>query len=115
MVPADAVQLLVALGALIRNSVEAFVGTGRIEVSLDWMEGPNANRRAEIVVSDDGPGLGDDVRRHLFDPYYSGRPAGRGLGLGLSKCWRIVTAHGGDIDLVSEPGRGATFRLRLPE
>ena len=115
VVPADAVQLLVALGALIRNSVEAFVGTGRIEVSLEWMEGPNANRRAEIVVSDDGPGLGDDVRRHLFDPYYSGRPAGRGLGLGLSKCWRIVTAHGGDIDLVSEPGRGATFRLRLPE
>jgi signal transduction histidine kinase len=115
VVPADAVQLLVALSALVRNSLEALVDSGRIEVSLDWMTGPNADRCAEIVVRDNGPGVSDDVRRHLFDPYYSGRPAGRGLGLGLSKCWRIVTAHSGVVDFDSEPGRGATFRLRLPE
>jgi signal transduction histidine kinase len=68
----------------------------------------------EIVVRDSGPGITPEVRRHLFDPYYSGRQAGRGLGLGLSKCWRIVTMHGGRIDVDSTPGQGATFRIVLP-
>jgi signal transduction histidine kinase len=67
----------------------------------------------EIVIRDDGPGIAPDVRAHLFDPFYSGRPAGRGLGLGLSKCWRIVTAHGGTIDVNSQVGRGAEFVIRL--
>lgn len=115
VVKADATQLAVAVAALIRNSLEAIVGSGQIEVSIDWSAGSTADRWAEVVVNDDGPGLSDDVRRHLFDPYYSGRPAGRGLGLGLSKCWRIVAAHGGRIDVASEPGAGATFRLLLPE
>lgn len=113
--PADATQLAVAVAALVRNSLEAIVGAGRIEVSVAWSAETEKGHWGEIVVRDDGPGLSDDVRRHLFDPYYSGRPAGRGLGLGLSKCWRIVTAHGGHIDVSSEPGGGATIRLRLPE
>ena len=115
VVRGDATQLAVVVGALVRNSLEAIVGSGRIEVSVEWSVDSAADRCAEIVVRDDGPGLSDDVRRHLFDPYYSGRPAGRGLGLGLSKCWRIVAAHSGRIDVASEAGGGATFRLRLPE
>jgi C4-dicarboxylate-specific signal transduction histidine kinase len=55
------------------------------------------------------------VRRHLFDPYFSGREAGRGLGLGLSKCWRIITDHGGQIDVDSGPERGTTITLQLPQ
>ena len=43
------------------------------------------------------------ARGHLFDPYFSGREAGRGIGLGLSKSWRIVTEHGGRIDVESQP------------
>ena len=66
------------------------------------------------MVTDTGPGISPEVRRHLFDPFYSGREAGRGLGFGLAKCWRIITDHGGQIDITSEPGRGATFVLRLP-
>jgi signal transduction histidine kinase len=52
---------------------------------------------------------------HLFDPFFSGREAGRGLGLGLSKCWQIVNAHGGEIVVASQPGRGATFTISLPK
>jgi signal transduction histidine kinase len=115
VVTADSAQLAVAVGALIRNSLEALVGSGQIEVSIVWSGGSVTDRWAEIVVRDDGPGLTDEVRRHLFDPYFSGRPAGRGLGMGLSKCWRIVTAHGGRIDVESTPGDGATFRVLLPE
>ncbi len=55
-----------------------------------------------------------DERRHIFDPFFSARQAGRGLGMGLPKCWRIVTNHGGRIDVQSEPGQGAAFTITLP-
>jgi hypothetical protein len=104
----DPVQLKVALRALCENALQALGRGGHIEVILRGA--PDA---AEIVVRDDGPGIAPEIRRHIFDPFYSGRPAGRGLGLGLSKCWRIVTAHGGTIDVHSEVGRGAEFVIRL--
>jgi signal transduction histidine kinase len=105
----DPVQLKVALRAMCENSLQALGRGGHIEVLLR----PTTSG-IEIVVRDDGPGIAPDVRPHLFDPFYSGRPAGRGLGLGLSKCWRIVTAHGGSIDVNSQVGRGAEFVIRMP-
>lgn len=67
-----------------------------------------------LTVTDDGPGISAEARAHIFDPFFCGREAGRGLGLGLSKAWRIVEMHGGQIQVVSEPGRGATFTIALP-
>ena len=72
-----------------------------------------------IGVSDDGPGLSEQARRHLFDPFYSGREAGRGLGFGLSKCWRIITEHGGTITVANRPAaeeseRETCFTISLP-
>ena len=69
---------------------------------------------AEIEVTDNGAGLDERSQRHLFDPFFSGREAGRGLGLGLSKCWRIMELHGGQIAVQSKPGCGTTVTLRLP-
>jgi signal transduction histidine kinase len=68
----------------------------------------------EISVSDTGPGITPQQRSHVFDPFYSARQAGRGLGMGLSKCWRIVTNHGGRISVQSGPGQGARFVIALP-
>jgi signal transduction histidine kinase len=67
-----------------------------------------------ISVRDDGPGITPEQRRHIFEPFYSARQAGRGLGLGLSKAWRIVTQHGGRIEVASQPGQGTTFTVVLP-
>jgi signal transduction histidine kinase len=50
----------------------------------------------------------------LFDPFYSGREAGRGLGLGLSKVWRIMELHGGQVLVSSRRGEGTTMTLALP-
>ena len=106
----DPTQLTVALRAMCQNSMEAIGRDGRIE--LDLSAGASEVR---IGVCDDGPGVTPEERRHLFDPYYSARQAGRGLGLGLSKCWRIVvTNHGGTIDVQSQPGHGTTFIITLP-
>ena len=72
------------------------------------------SKEVRIHVRDDGPGLKPEERRHLFDPFYSARQAGRGLGFGLSKAWRIVTNHGGRIEVAGQTGEGAVFTLILP-
>jgi signal transduction histidine kinase len=108
-IEADPAQLDVALRALCRNALEAIGHGGHVEISLRGLSG-----QVEIGVTDNGPGILPDHRRHLFDPFYSSRQAGRGLGFGLSKCWRIVTNHGGRIEVESEPGQGATFTITLP-
>ena len=125
----DAAQLMVALRAICTNSLEAMGHGGRIEIAVRHLasgethpsgeaeslpKGSLLKGMVEIAVSDNGPGFAREDRSHLFDPFYSGREAGRGLGFGLSKCWRIVHNHGGAIDAESTPGQGATFRIKLP-
>jgi len=105
----DGTQLTVALRAMCQNSLEAIGRQGQIEIGVHGRDSD-----VEIRVSDDGPGLTPEERRHVFDPYYSARQAGRGLGLGLSKAWRIVTNHGGRITVESRPGQGAVFTIVLP-
>ena len=106
----DPAQLNVALSAICRNSLEAIGHEGHVEISLDG----SAAEAVRIRISDDGPGVEPDQRRHLFDPFYSARQAGRGLGFGLSKAWRIVTNHGGRIEVESNSGSGAAFCVVLP-
>jgi signal transduction histidine kinase len=108
-IEADPAQLSVAIRAMCQNALEAIGSGGHIEIALEQHA-----REVQIRVSDDGPGIAPEERRHLFDPFYSARQAGRGLGLGLSKCWRIVTNHGGRIDVESQPGHGAMFTITLP-
>lgn len=112
----DREHLVVAIGAACQNSLEALREGGEIVLSLRAVEERScetAGTSMELLITDTGPGIPVETRRHLFDPYFSGREAGRGLGLGLSKCWRIITLHGGRID-VDNPEKGAAIRIRLP-
>jgi len=108
----DLQQLTVAIMAVCTNALEAIGDDGVIEVALTAQP---ATHSVAITVNDTGPGISAEVGRHLFDPFYSGREAGRGLGFGLSKCWRIVTDHGGTIAVSSEAGEGTTISLLLPQ
>ena len=111
----DRDQLNVALRSLCMNSLEAIGKEGKIELSVALAERALCQQpTAEIVVSDTGPGIPEGVRCHLFDPFFSGREAGRGLGFGLPKSWRIITDHGGTIVVDSQPNSGATFTVTLP-
>jgi hypothetical protein len=117
---ADPVQLDVALRDLVKNGIEAsrgireiLVRAGRSEIRGNRATGSHVPM-IEIEVIDRGRGLSAEARRHIFDPFYSGREAGRGLGFGLSKAWRIVEQHGGEIIVASEPGAGTSFTIRLP-
>lgn len=109
----DAMQITVALRALGDNALEAVGRGGRVEFGLRRFSA-EGRELAEIRVADTGPGLPPEVRRHAFDPFYSGRAAGRGLGMGLAKCWRIVTHHGGTVTIDSDPGTATRFVVTLP-
>ncbi|QDT02579.1 C4-dicarboxylate transport sensor protein DctB [Rubripirellula lacrimiformis] len=96
-----------AVGVLIRNAIDAVGCQGTIVVSLVRESG-----QIMIHVADSGPGVSENARQHAFDPYFSGREAGRGLGLGLCRAYRVARLHLGDVTLAGGPiGCVATISL----
>ena len=67
-----------------------------------------------VEIADSGRGIEPSVKAHIFEPFFTTKPAGVGTGLGLSICRNIVRGFGGTIEVDSEPGQGATFRVTLP-
>ena len=113
--PGDRTQLSTLVGQLVRNGIESLRGAdqdGRVSVTLR----DDLANTVELSVVDDGPGIvSDEVRRHLFNPFYSGRSAGRGLGFGLCLAWQIVRMHGGMILHDTPDEGGAAFHVALPK
>jgi CheY-like chemotaxis protein len=70
--------------------------------------------RVVVEVTDTGAGIGDQHLPHVFEPFFTTKPIGKGTGLGLAICQTIVASHGGEIDVKSDQGQGATFRVSLP-
>jgi len=110
MVESDPVLLHVAVGVLCNNAREAVQLTG----GTVWLRLHREGDVWEIAIQDDGPGVSEETRPLIFDPYYSGREAGRGLGFGLPKAWRIMQLLGGSIRVEPPTGQGASFVLTLP-
>ena len=110
---ADRTQLCVVVSELLRNAIEASPDGGQITIETICETTSDACTWARLTIRDEGPGLSDESREHLFDPFYSGRQAGRGLGFGLSKCWKIVTNHGGWID-TPPADHGSTIVIQWP-
>jgi signal transduction histidine kinase len=110
---ADETQLTVVVSELLRNAIQWSPTGGTVEVTTcrHADEGP---QWACLIVRDEGPGLSARDREHLFDPFYSGRQAGRGLGFGLPKCWRLVNRHGGRIRVDEKLEHGFGMRLLWP-
>ena len=67
-----------------------------------------------ITIADDGRGMDRPTVQRAFDPFFSGREAGRGVGLGLSKAWGYVTAAGGTIQIASRPAQGTQVVITVP-
>jgi len=107
MVTADKDQLRQALINLIQNGLDASAGNGHVRVSAG-KEGP----ALRLAVADDGVGLTAEQRGQLFVPGFTTKAHGSGLGLTIVE--RIVSDHGGAVEVNSAPDRGTTFVLRLP-
>lgn len=112
-VDGDRDQLERAVMNLVANARDAMPSGGMIGIgtrAADTARGPVA----QIVVTDCGCGMSDDVRGKLFEPFFSTKPFGKGAGLGLATARGIVEQTGGAIEVDSAPGRGTTVTVSLP-
>jgi len=103
----DARQLGIVLGNLVGNAVDVLPTGGRIRIAAG-----RAGGHVRLEISDDGPGLEPALLHRVFEPFYSTKV--RGMGLGLAMCRAIVENHGGVIRASSPPGSGACFTVMLP-
>jgi len=109
--PIESVGRMLTQGLLplVENAVEVSGPGGLIQVRLRQL-----NVGVELSIRDSGPGIPAAILPRIFDPFFSTRPSGQGMGLGLSIAYGIIHGLGGDIHVESPPGEGATFRVRLP-
>lgn len=112
--PVDAAQITRVLTNLFINAQHAIDdsgvgGTVRVTARHDA-----ENARIVIFVADDGPGIPDDIRSKIFDPLFTTKPGGKGTGMGLSLCHRIVHGHDGTIRLGDAHAVGTVFEIALP-
>jgi PAS domain S-box-containing protein len=109
-VQADAKRMLQVLQNLVGNAIDLTPDGGEIRIEV-W----SADGYVHFAISDDGPGIPEEERTQIFDQFYQGGAAKKaGWGLGLAIARGIVEAHGGEIVVDSEEGRGSTFSFKIP-
>jgi two-component system, NtrC family, sensor kinase len=110
IVPVNPQEIKQVVLNLITNALESLDAGGRVLVGVDR----NADA-ARIVIEDNGCGMTEEVRKHLFEPFFTRRRSGQGTGLGLSITHRIIEEHRGHIEATSDgPGHGSRFVVSLP-
>lgn len=107
---ADPRQAQVALTCLLRNAIEAAPAEGWAGIRVE----ASTPDHLELIVEDSGSGPAPAQRPHIFDPFYSGRPAGRGRGLGLPTAWRLARENGGGVFFDDHATGPTRFVLTLP-
>jgi signal transduction histidine kinase len=109
-------KLIHVLVNLVQNSIDA-LGEKKFEDGAQpsiWIEGRTDGERSLIVVRDNGMGIEQKVLDKVFDPFFTTKEVGKGMGLGLSICYRIVQGYGGKISVKSERGKFCEFTLDFP-
>jgi signal transduction histidine kinase len=109
-VAADEQQLRQALLNLMRNAAEAMGDGGTLTIATRAVGGGDA-RAIELTIEDTGEGIAPENLSKIFDPFFSTKEGGTGLGLALTQ--QIIVEHGGRIEVKSDPGNGTTFIIRL--
>jgi signal transduction histidine kinase len=95
---------------LLVNAAQAIPERGKI-----FVRSGSENGHVWFEIEDTGKGMSPEIQQRIFEPFYTTKPVGQGTGLGLSISYDIIVKkHGGRMDVKSEPGKGACFRLWLP-
>lgn len=110
-VPCDRAQVMQVVMNLVRNAAEAMPQGGEIRIRTS--RDTNLDT-AVLEVTDTGYGIAKEHLVHVFEPFYTTKEEGKGVGLGLAVVYGIVTAHGGECDIRSDRGLGTTVRVSLP-
>jgi signal transduction histidine kinase len=111
LVSCDQSQMQQVVLNLVLNAAEAAHGKSEPKVVVTTVADEGFVR---LVVSDNGEGIAPENLAKIFHPFFTTKPEGKGVGLGLAVSYGIIEAHGGDIEVVSRPGEGATFTVSLP-
>ena len=106
----DRIQIQQVLVNLVRNAIEAMQGSDIRELTITT--GRSGDQYVSVTVRDSGPGLPEDVRKKLFQPFVTTKESG--MGVGLMICQSIIQFHGGSIEVSSDNQTGTTFCFRLP-
>ncbi|MFN9368899.1 MAG: sensor histidine kinase [Planctomycetia bacterium] len=109
----DRGQVEEALRVIVVNAFEAVEDGGRVTIEVHDRGHAASGRSVEITVTDDGRGMDAETLRRAFDPFFSGRDAGRGIGLGLPKAWRLLEVNNGRITVEPVAGRGTRVRVAI--
>jgi len=94
---------------IITNSIQAMDGGGEL-----FIQTVSSAIGIKIIIKDNGKGMTPEVKEHIFDPFFTTKDVGQGTGLGLSISYGIIEKHNGNIDVISEPGKGTEFIISLP-
>lgn len=107
----DPQQFRQAIWNLCINALEAMPDGGELRIGAGIVTERNT-RKVEVWVADSGAGIKPESLPHIFEPFFSSKPGGSGMGLAMVH--RVIRDHGGDVEVRSDPGAGTTFTLRLP-
>ncbi len=110
-ITADRAQLQQVFMNMIFNAAEAMEGKGTLTLRTSSDEG---GKGVAVEITDTGHGIKDEDREHLFEPFFTTKEVGQSTGLGLAISYGIIQKHNGTIEVRCEPGRGATFIIKLP-
>jgi len=94
---------------IVKNAIDAMPEGGSLAITTSQDE-----EFISICFRDTGSGVPDDVKERIFTPFFTTKPIGQGIGLGLPICFEVIQRYGGRIDLESSPGKGSRFTVRLP-
>ncbi|MBW2319663.1 MAG: PAS domain S-box protein [Deltaproteobacteria bacterium] len=111
-VQCDFQQIQQALLNLMYNASDAMLDGGTLTVTANRKAGND--RFLDVMVSDTGCGITEEDKEKIFDPFFTTKEEGKGVGLGLSVVYGIITRHNGTIEVESKPGKGSTFKMSLP-
>jgi signal transduction histidine kinase len=119
----ETTELMQVLTNLVGNAADAMESKGRIQVTCEYVtsnddpvgiDDSDSQRFARISVADEGTGMSDDVKKRVFDPFFSTKRPGTGTGLGLSVVYGIVERWGGEVRVESKEGAGSVVHILVP-
>ena len=114
LVACDKGQLVQVLVNVLHNAAQAIKSQAREHLGVIRVEVFNEAAFTVCRISDDGPGIRPEHLRRVFDPFFTTKDVGSGTGLGLSIAYGIVKKYGGEMQVASEWGAGASFTIKLP-
>ncbi len=94
---------------ILNNAIDAISDKGVINISTKIVKS-----YIFVYIKDNGLGISSEKKSHIFEPFYTSKDVGKGVGLGLSITYGIIKEHGGEIELETEQGKGTEFIIKLP-